>query len=98
MENRKPTDLTAAKKAIKVVVSTGCLGWSTKGTLKGDMCRMLTVAVKLGQPEGEWELADEKEVEYPEADAYLREMDPLVSITMEKVDADVVLNTKKSGY
>ena len=95
MENRKPTDLTAAKEAIKVVVSTGCLGWSTNGTVKGDVCRMLAVAVKLMQPEGEWELADEKEVEYPEADAYLREMDPLVSIPVEKVDADVVLNMKE---
>ena len=51
--------------------------------------------MKLGQQEGGWKLTEEAEVEYPEADAYLKEMDPLISIPVEKVDADVVLSMKE---
>ena len=94
-ESRKPTDLIVAREAIKVVVSKGYLGWSTRGTLKAENCRMLAVAVKLGQQDGGWKLTEEAEVGYPEADAYLKEMDPLISIPVEKVDADVVLSMKE---
>ena len=45
--NRKPTDLTAAREAIKVVVNKGYHGWSARGTLKVDTRRMLAIAVKL---------------------------------------------------
>ena len=92
-ESRKPTDLTAAREAIKLVASKGYLGWSSRGTTNVEGCRMLAVAVK--EAEGGWTLAEEAEAHYPEADAYLKEMDPLISIPVEEVDADVVLGMKE---
>ena len=52
---------------------------------------MLAVAVK----EGGWKLTEEAEADYPEADAYLEKMDPLISIPVEGVYADVVWNMKE---
>ena len=94
-ESRKPTDLIAAKNAIGVVVGNGYLGWSERGTLKAPDCVRLSTAVRLG-PQFEWQFADEVEIEYPEADAYLKEQDPLWNIPVEDVDADVVLNLKRN--
>ena len=91
-KNRKPTDLTVAREAIKLVVSKGCLGWSSRSTLRVERCGILAVAVK----EGGWKLTEEAEAHYPEAGAYLKDMDPLISIPVEGVDADVVLNMKES--
>ena len=88
-ECRKPTGLTVAREAIKLVASKGHLGWSSRGTLNVESCRMLAAAVR--EAEGGWTLAEEAEAHYPEADAYLKEMDPLVSIPVEEVDADVAL-------
>ena len=90
-ENRNPTDLTIAREAFKLVVSKGHLSWSSKSTLRVERCGMLAVVVK----EGGWKLTEEAEAHYPEADVYLKEMDPLISIPVEGVDADVVLNMKE---
>ena len=46
VECRKPTDLTVAREAIKLVASKGYLGGSSKGTRTGESCRMFAVAVK----------------------------------------------------
>ena len=37
-------------------------------------------------------LRKQKHIAQLEADAYLKEMDPLISIPVEEVDADLVLN------
>ena len=92
-ESRKPTDLIVAREAIKLVASKGYLGWSSRGTRNVESCRMLAAAVK--EAEGGWTLAEEAEAHYPEADAYLKEMDPLISIPVEEVDADMVLDMKE---
>ena len=75
-ESKKPTNLIAAKNSIGVVVENGYLGWSQRGTLKAPDCVRLSTAVRLG-PQFEWQLADGIETEYPEADAYLKEQDPV---------------------
>ena len=82
-----------ARDAIKLVASKGHLGWSSRSILNVESSRMLAVAVR--EAEGGWTLAEETEAHYPEADAYLKEMDPLISIPVEEVAADMVLGMKE---
>ena len=53
-ESRKSTGLIVAREAIKLVASKGYLGWSSRGTLNVESCRMLAAAVK--EAEGGWTL------------------------------------------
>ena len=62
--------MIAAKEAIGTAVSKGYLGWSSRGTLKVKNCRVLATAVKLGPQSSECKCIEEREIEYPKADAY----------------------------